>query len=733
MENRKETGGYFKKLKIVLIVLSIFAAVKMLFFAFGLDEEYQLVMAYRHVKGDKLFLDMWEPHQSSTFLCELLMRPYLAVCGKTGVVIWLRLCGTLIHLGVSVYLCRTLRRMIGKDSAFLLGLIYFNTIPKQIMLPEFGIMQVWFLTLLSLFLIRYYDRDVVNGGEGVGDAGRDISTGVRGVGAAGGGISTNAGGVRGVGEGISVINRYVRRKKYLIFAAFALVLEVLSYPSCLLLYFLVMWILWRRSGKDRFADMGIFTGICAGSGIAYLGLLLRNNTVEGLIGTLSYIVGGDITHSLSFADKLVSLGRDLLVPIGLGVCIFVLAKAGAAVTEGWRKARCGEEGKGTEEGTEIVKESEKTEEGSGREAEGAERAEIGVTERRRLLRLIWTAALSCLVEIWYWVVFNAGYEGMQIHLAVFAALGISYYVSAMKKEGIQRTLKQACRKERKTENREAGKIETECIKGEKTDAADGGEEAAVIKRAVQRGLLFDQMILSAGALVAVVYLTDLGLMDSLPHAMTAAFFGMTLVIMYWEERGNVDWGSGDLIDGENENTGGRAVGKRGNHTACISAVLLLWAFTAVFGKGYTLRSGTGYHNVLQSGGVLKHGPAAGTISDYMCAYIYNCDYEDWQSMIRDGDRVLIMVDQVMNLGTIQYLFKDVEISHYSIVNPTAYDERLLAYWEKFPEKQPNVIIVDDWYGQLMTDQNGWLMRYAEGEFGYTSMEEGRYIRIYRKE
>lgn len=663
MENRKETGGYFKKFKIVLIVLSIFAAVKMLFFAFGLDEEYQLVMAYRHVKGDKLFLDMWEPHQSSAFLCELLMRPYLAVCGKTGVVIWLRLCGTFIHLGVSMYLCRTLRRMIGKDSAFLLGLIYFNTIPKQIMLPEFGIMQVWFLTLLSLFLIRYYDRDVVNGGEGVGAAGRGISTGVR-----------------GVGEGISVINRYVRRKKYLIFAAFALVLEVLSYPSCLLLYFLVMWILWRRSVKDRFADMGIFTGICAGGGIAYLGLLLRNNTVEGLIGTLSYIVGGDITHSLSFADKLVSLGRDLLIPIGLGVGIFVLAKAGAAVTEGWRKAKCGEEGKGTE----IVKEDEK-------------------------VRLIWTVALSCLVEIWYWVVFNAGYEGMQIHLAVFAALGISYYVSAMKKEGIQRTLKQACRKERKTGNREAGKIETE------------------------RGLLFDQMILAAGALAAVVYLTDLGLMDSLPHAMTAAFFGITLVIMYWEERGNADRGSGDLIDGANENTGGRAVGKRGNHTVCISVVLLLWAFTAVFGKGYTLRSGTGYHNVLQSGGILKHGPAAGTISDYMCAYIYNCDYEDWQSMIRDGDRVLIMVDQVMNLGTIQYLFKDVEISHYSIVNPTAYDERLLAYWEKFPEKQPNVIIVDDWYGQLMTDQNGWLMRYAEGEFGYTSMEEGRYIRIYRKE
>ena len=103
MRNRKETGSHFEKLKMVLIVLSIFAAVKMLFFAFGLDEEYQLVMAYRNVKGDKLFLDMWEPHQSSAFLCALLMRPYLAVCGETGVVVWLRFCGTRFELGVILH------------------------------------------------------------------------------------------------------------------------------------------------------------------------------------------------------------------------------------------------------------------------------------------------------------------------------------------------------------------------------------------------------------------------------------------------------------------------------------------------------------------------------------------------------------------------------------------------------------------------------------------------------
>ena len=176
----------------------------------------------------------------------------------------------------------------------------------------------------------------------------------------------------------------------------------------------------------------------------------------------------------------------------------------------------------------------------------------------------------------------------------------------------------------------------------------------------------DGILLAGGALLAVLYLTDLGLMDSLPHAMTAAFFGMTIVILCCEDENRA--GEAGSRRAEHE------CGKRRNPAALLRAVLLLWAFTAIFGKGYTLRSGTGYHNVLQSGGILKYGPAAGTISDYMCAYIYNCDYEDWQGRIQEGDRVLIMVDQVMNLGTIQYLFQDVEISHYSIVNPTAYDE-----------------------------------------------------------
>lgn len=50
----------------------------------------------------------------------------------------------------------------------------------------------------------------------------------------------------------------------------------------------------------------------------------------------------------------------------------------------------------------------------------------------------------------------------------------------------------------------------------------------------------------------------------------------------------------------------------------------------------------------------------------------------------------------------------------------------------FPEKAPNVIIVDCWYGQLMIDSDNWIMQYIENEFGYTEVTDGRYIRIFRK-
>ncbi|MCM1045883.1 MAG: hypothetical protein NC417_10275 [Candidatus Gastranaerophilales bacterium] len=583
-------------LKILLWTLTVLAAVKMILAGVGLDEEYQVVMAYRNVMGDRLFLEMWEPHQSSAFLCAFLMKLYIKLFGGTDfVVIYLRLCGTLFHIGVSVYFGRVMGRIVGREGGALLALIYFNTIPKQIMLPEFGIMQAWSYTLLSLFLIQYYG--------------------------------------------------YRQKKRYLVFMALAMAFNVLSYPSCLILFPFVLFVIARLSEKDRWRDMGIFTLVCLVCGAGYLFFLFHYLTPAKLLETLSFIVSGDVTHSLTFADKLLTFLRQ---GIFVGI-LWAACRIAAAMVSKWKKL---------------------------------ERISVECL----------TIMMACAVELVYWVVLDLGYESMSIHLVAVTLAGWSAYADM------------------RGERADIG------VRGEKSDAgvrderADIGmcdEKSDACGERIMR-LLRYSIVGSILSLLAVLYLTDLNLIESLPHVMPAALFGGALFTL-------------------------RCVGHSAPQKAVkwVYAALLVWCFTALIGKGYTLRGG-GYNNVLQSSGILRHGPAAGTISFYINSYIYNCDYEDWQTYVKDGDRVLIMVDQTLNLGTIQYLFKDVEISHFSIVNPTAYDERLLEYWEMYPTKAPNVIIVDCWYGQLMTDEEGWLMQYIENEFGYTQMDDGRYIRIYRK-
>lgn len=595
-----------------LVFFSVLAALKMVFFAVGLDEEYQLVMAYRNIRGDRLFLEMWEPHQSSAFLCAILMKPWLALFGTTGVVLYLRLWGTLLHLGVSLYLGRVLKDYMEPSYARMLALVYFNTIPKQIILPEFGMMQVWFYTLTALFLARYY------GG----------------------------------------------KKRYLVLAAFSLVLNVLAYPSCLVLFPFLLALIWCFSGKGRWGDMGILASVCVLCGAGYLGMLFTYTTPEELLRTLSHILEGDVTHSLSLGGKVLSLrkGMGYLAAL-LGGCVVPAFAVARLRKLGWLQMWC------------------------------------------------LTAVFACGAELFCWLVLGWGYEKIQVHLVAFALAGVCANLGqkAAGTQGCSAAAGQGAGTMPTGASEESPDMRSsEAAPSAEVSDAGHGMAGAVLEPA-QRKFLYFIMFGALLSLLAVMYLTDLSFMESVPHAMPAAFCGGILLLFAAEGQGKT------------------------KNRKILCTVLLVWCLTAIFGKGYTLRSGTGgYNNVLQSGGILREGPAAGTISNYIGAYIYNCDYEDWQSYIQDGDRVLIMVDQVMNLGTIQYLFRDVEISHFSIVNPTAYDQRLLEYWTLYPEKFPNVIIVDCWYGQLMTDPKGWMMEYIEEEFGYTQVNDGRYIRIYRR-
>lgn len=369
--------------------------------------------------------------------------------------------------------------------------------------------------------------------------------------------------------------------------------------------------------------MGIVTLVCGLCGAGYLGMLLSYAPPSKLFSTISNILNGDITHSLTLGNKLRSLLADGSYLAALwGGCFLVSLIIGKLRKLEWQKI------------------------------------------------FFLTAMSACVVEVYYWSVLHSGYETMQIHLIAITLLGCM-----------------------------------SCARNTSVSKADAVTDNSMLCTR----LLKYSMLGAVLCLAAVVYLTDLSLIPSVPHAVPAAFYGMAVLILSLKDE------------------------SKKHLSRWVYAVLFVWCLTAIIGKGYTLRGNAQYNNIFQSRGIMRNGPAAGTISNYMGAYIYNCDYENWQTYLQDGDSVLIVVNQLINLGTIQYLFKDVEVAHFSIINPTAYDERLLEYWEMYPYKMPNVIIVDCWYGELKENPNSWIMQYIEKDFGYTQVDDGDYIRIYRRE
>lgn len=566
----------WKIIKRVLIVASVLATIKLILFDYTMDEEYQIVMAYRNLYGDSLFKEMWEPHQTSAFMCIGLMGIYHLITGTyTGVIIFLRVCTAFIQVALAVYLYKVLCKLMRKEYAFLLGIAYFNFVPKNIQIPEFSNMQVWFYTIMVLSLMQYYWG----------------------------------------------VQQEQKRKWYLlVVSGLAMALEVLSYPSCLILFpFFVVYI-WVVSKEYRWKDCAIYIGTCGASAVLWLLWILRNLSLDEFLCNLQYVLNFDLTHEISGATEgkgsgLVSnlfWGAILLAGILMvSLVIFQVCK------KKWQ--------------------------------------DVDKTGQKQIFCTI-AICVAEAIQLFCWVVLEKGFEFTHMHVVViFLAAWLLWQ-----------------------------------------DCDD------------KRRFLWAGIVGGVLSIVAVVYISDLQLYNGLPHGVLGIVLAVAALVLALEK------------------------GLGAHAKKWIYILLLGFCVTTLVGKGYTFRAGREFASVFDTGGVMKSGPAAGIFTDYMFAYIYNSNSEDFAEYIEEGDKVLIVTNMVTSAGTTPYMFGDYEICHYSIVDPTAYDERLLTYWELYPEKMPNVIVVDCWYGNLMEDTDNWIMQYIETEFGYTQVDDGSYVRFYRK-
>ncbi|MCM1065367.1 MAG: glycosyltransferase family 39 protein [Eubacterium sp.] len=570
----------WKTVKVIILLGSFLAALKLIFVDYTLDEEYQIVMAYRRLNGDMLFKEMWEPHQTSAFLCVGLMWIYRAVTGTfTGVVLFLRSVTMVIQFVLAWWVYRTLARLTEKEYAFLLAALYFNIVPKNIQIPEFGNMQLWFLTVCILSVMQYfYDLE----------------------------------------------EKQVNRWYLLVAAGISLSCEVLTYPTCIILFpFFLLWI-FLGSGKRRWKNCAILTAACAVCGGIWLMHVFRNVSLQEFGENISRLISYDTTHEVSgiteekthtYADNLALWG------IWLAVTGVVSGLIGFLVRRSLKR--------------------------KGKAVEG----------RAACLTWLVIAVMTAeCVQIYYWAVQGIGYEYLQMHLLL---LWLSAAVV--------------------------------------WPWADG-----------RRKTLFWGVMGTLAAYAGVMYISDLTFYYTLPHGALGIVFAAAVIVFALE----------------------KVMGASGKPWAYLLLVSL--CLCCIFGKGYTLRGGKENNTILKVSGIMKNGPAAGILTDYIGAYIYHSNYRFYRENLDERDNVLIVVNTVMSAGTTAYLFGDYGVSHYSVIDPTYYDGRLLEYWEQYPEKRPDVIVVDCWYGVLYEPQDSWIMRYIENEFGYTRMQDGDYVRFYRK-
>lgn len=233
------------------------------------DGMYQISMSQRLISGDKMFLEMWEPHQTSAFLSAALMWVYEKAFGTTtGIVLYLQVCGIAIRGALAVLLYKVFRRELDKLTAYQMALLFFMISPKDYALPEFSNVQLWYSVLLFCCLYVYF------------------RTG---------------------------------KRILLVGSALFLCLEILAYPSCLVVYPGVVGLLLCFSEKKR-RDILLFTSICAGAGIGVCGYFMVTIGWETFGQCITGMLALEPSHTVGAYAKLLSYLMDILktIPVYLG-------------------------------------------------------------------------------------------------------------------------------------------------------------------------------------------------------------------------------------------------------------------------------------------------------------------------------------------------------------------------------------------------------------------------------
>ncbi len=236
---------------IILVVAAVAVSIKSVFIDFGFDDAYSVAMSYRHLSGDRMFLEMWEPHQSSIFIIDFLMLIYrIFVPSLEGVSLYLNVCGTLLFVGLAFFFYREVKTICDKYVAFASALFLIMYRIKATVLPEFANLSVFFSILTLILLVKFLKNN--------------------------------------------------EKILWLILASFSLCLWVLAYPACAVGYAGVLLILVLFS-KSKVKNSLIMTGVCAITGAVYVCFFAFRIGIKKYYHIIRSIINGD-THITEYTS-----------------------------------------------------------------------------------------------------------------------------------------------------------------------------------------------------------------------------------------------------------------------------------------------------------------------------------------------------------------------------------------------------------------------------------------------
>lgn len=229
----------------IMIIFALLAAIKSIFTDTGFDNAYTIAMSYRHLNGDRMFYTMWEPHQTSIFVCDILMLIYKAfIPSLFGVHIYLQICGTIVLGILSLFLYRFLKTYVDKNYAALGSIFFFIFRVKQSPFLDYANLQIVFSVALFIALVKFLNSQ--------------------------------------------------EKIYYLLLCSIFICLMVLSYPSCVLHFFCVEILLIIYSEKKKRNSLLLLL-FCSFFGLIYLSYFCIRIGFNSLFETFKNIIFSD-TH-----------------------------------------------------------------------------------------------------------------------------------------------------------------------------------------------------------------------------------------------------------------------------------------------------------------------------------------------------------------------------------------------------------------------------------------------------